>query len=86
MVGIRGVQNYSSDHFSLQVRLLHIQTQYHRSYLWRRLTFTLSLPMLEDFIISDKKSQEFKDPNPNPPILTLPPTPPMDIGEICLVD
>ena len=86
MVGIRDVQNYSPDNFTLQARLLQPQTQCHGSYLQGRQEFNLSLPMPEDFRPSDKKFQDMKALESTPPPWNPPPTPPMDVGDINLPD
>ena len=75
MVGIKDVHNYSSDNFALQARILQRQTRCHGSYLWGHRAFPLSLPAPEDFRPTDRKFQEMKAMEPNPPPTTCSPRP-----------
>ena len=55
MVGIKGIQNYSSDHLPLQARLLQHPTWCHMIYLWGCRAFPQSLPASEYFIPVESK-------------------------------
>ena len=66
------MQTYSSDHFSLQDRLLQCLTRCHGIYLRRRRAFPLSFTAPEDFRPVDRKFQDLKSLESTLPPMTDP--------------